>query len=99
VSLCIDDAIRLLCAVHRFNVESCSLDVIHRGFVCAVHRFNVESCSLDVIHRGFSCSAALSKRFKVPRPHTEPQNWPLYNDVVYPPSLPNEPLRPAVSEV
>ena len=69
-----------------------------------MHRFTAESSSLDVIHRSLSCTAALSKN-KSPKSigargtHKEPQIWPLYNDVVYPPSLPNEPLRPAVSAI
>jgi len=61
-----------------------------------LHRCNVESISLDVFHRSLSSTTALSKKY---RPHGEPKKWPLYNDVVYPPSLPNEPLRPAVSGV
>ena len=64
--------------------------------LCCVNRFNAEISSLDVIRRSLSCSAALSKSN---RGHKEPEVWPLYNDVVYPPSLPTEPLRPAVSEI
>jgi len=62
--------------------------------LCYLHRFNVESNSLDVIRRSFSSSTVLLKSY---RPHGEPKIWPMYNDIVYPPSLPNEPLRPAVS--
>lgn len=64
---------------------------------CDVDRFNAESSSLDVIRRGLSCSPALLSKSSLT--HDEPKKWPLYNDVVYPPSLPNEPLRPAVSGV
>jgi len=61
-----------------------------------LHRFNVESNSLDVIHRSLCSSSVLLKSHRM---HSEPKLWPRYNEVIYPPSLPNEPLRPAVSGV
>jgi len=63
--------------------------------LCYACRFNVESKPVDVIRRSLSCSAVL---LTSRRTHREPKNWLTYNDVVYPPSLPDEPLRPAVSE-
>ena len=74
----------------------CGSYVIMMHVVCCVHRLNFESNSLNVIHRSLSSSTVLLKSL---HPHKEPKIWPLYNDVVYPPSLPNEPLRPAVSGI
>lgn len=62
------------------------------GITKSLLRLNFESNSLNVIHRSLSSSTVLLKSL---HPHKEPKIWPLYNDVVYPPSLPNEPLRPA----
>lgn len=79
------------------------LDAVCKNFILyllvrlyCVHRCGAEVSSLNAVHRNLSCSGTLLKSL---RRHSEPKNWPLYNDVVYPPSLPDEPLRPAVSQL
>jgi hypothetical protein len=57
-------------------------------------RTELEPFILNAAKRTFHCSAVSVKGFDM---HKDPKGWPKYNEIVYPPSLPGEPHRPAVS--
>lgn len=57
-------------------------------------RFELDAVSITTAKCTFHSSAGSLKESDM---HREPKGWPKYNEIVYPPTLPGEPRRPAVS--